>query len=226
MSLDGASAIVVGAGRVGSPAALYLAAAGVGRIGIVDRAEVDVGVADELLHFAPDAGVPKAANAAVKLGALNPDVAVDTYPVAFEAGNAEAIVTGADVVLDSVRSEDSPWLVNDACCAAGAPFVKALLSHSGGELVAVVPGRSACARCAFGDGLPEAPDAALPAAAAGVLGALQALAGLRLLAPGGEESDATLLSLDARTGEVSARRGERRADCPACADSAPASQSS
>src|SRR5947208_8490586 len=99
--LRSASAIVVGAGALGSPAALYLAAAGVGRIGIVDCDAVELSnLHRQPLHFTPDIGLGKADNAAVKLGALNPEAIVEPYPVELTTENAEAIVTGADVVVD------------------------------------------------------------------------------------------------------------------------------
>ena len=118
--LGGAHAIVVGAGALGSPAALYLAAAGVGRIGVVDDDEVELSnLHRQVLHFTPDIGIGKAQNAAVKLSALNPEVQVEPYPARVDEQNAEAIVTGADVVLDCTDSFETRYAVNDACCAQG-----------------------------------------------------------------------------------------------------------
>src|SRR5207248_11140394 len=103
--LRAASAIVVGAGALGSPAAMYLTAAGIGRIGVVDSDAVELSnLHRQLLHFTPDVGVAKAENAAVKLRALNPEVVVDAYPARLDASNAEAIFTGAGVVLDCADS--------------------------------------------------------------------------------------------------------------------------
>src|SRR4051812_45637107 len=99
--LKQATVIVVGAGALGSPAATYLAAAGVGRLGIVDEDVVELSnLHRQPLHYTPDVGRQKAENAAVKLGVLNPEVALDPYPVRIDASNAPAIVIGADVVVD------------------------------------------------------------------------------------------------------------------------------
>src|SRR3954447_21580410 len=116
--LSEASVIVVGAGALGSPVGMYLAAAGVGRIGVVDSDAVDLSnLHRQPLHFTPDVGLGKADNAAVKLGALNPETVVDPYPVRLEEINAEAIVTGADLVVDCSDTFATRYLVNDACCA-------------------------------------------------------------------------------------------------------------
>ncbi|MDQ3936522.1 MAG: HesA/MoeB/ThiF family protein [Actinomycetota bacterium] len=178
--LRDASAIVVGAGALGSPAALYLAAAGVGRIGVVDPAEVELGdLQRQPLHFTPDLTLPKAQNAAVKLRALNPEVQVEPYPARLVELNGEAIVAGADVVLDCTNDFESSRAVNDACCSARVPFVTGAVGGLGGFVLAVAPGETACHRCA----LPEDPGRATGAlgALAGVVGSLQALEALKLL---------------------------------------------
>src|SRR3954468_11956339 len=125
-SLREASVIVVGAGALGSPVATYLAAAGVEHIGVGDHDAVDLSTLHrQPLHFTPDLGLPKASNAVVKLSALNPEILVQDYPVRLETGNAEAIVMGADLVVDCSDSFETRYLVNDACCAQGVPLVEA-----------------------------------------------------------------------------------------------------
>jgi molybdopterin-synthase adenylyltransferase len=172
-----AHAIVVGLGALGSPAALYLAAAGVGRLGVVDPAVVEPGdPAREILHFAPDIGLPKAENAAVKLRALNRDVHVEPYPAELTAENGLAIVAGADVVLDCTRAR----VADAACRETGTPLVWGSLAD-GGRVVSVEPGQTPRERS-----LDLGEDA--PAALAGVVGSLQALEALRLLGRGRDES--------------------------------------
>src|SRR3954452_23388809 len=120
--LKAATAIVVGAGALGSPAATYLVAAGVGHLGVVDEDVVELSnLHRQPLHFTPDLGLPKATNAMVKLGALNPEIQVDQYPVRLEEQNAEAIVMGADLVLDCSDTFETRYVVNDACCSQGVP---------------------------------------------------------------------------------------------------------
>ena len=169
-----AHAIVVGLGALGSPAALYLAAAGVGRIGVVDPAAVgEEDPARAILHFAPDIGLPKAENAAVKLRALNREVHVEPYPAELTADNGFAIVAGADVVLNCTGSP----AVDDACREAGVPLVAASLDD-GGQVVSVEPGQPPSVR-RLGLATPDAEEA--PAALAGAVGSAQALEALRLL---------------------------------------------
>src|SRR5947209_11806862 len=163
-------AVVVGAGALGSPAATYLAAAGVGRLGIVDSDAVELSnLARQPLHFSPDIGLMKAENAVVKLSALNPESQVEAYPVALTPDNAEPIVMGADVVIDCSDSFETRYAVNAACCAQRVPLVEAGVLGFGGLVMSIRPGLSACYRCAF-DVAP--PVGAVPSCReAGVLGA-------------------------------------------------------
>lgn len=179
--IEHAHAIVVGLGALGSPAALYLAAAGVGRIGVVDAAVVgEDDPARALLHFAPDVGLPKAENAAVKLRALNRDVHVEPYPAELTADNGLAIVAGADVVLACTGGP----VAEDACREAGVPLVWASL-EGGGRVVSVQPGEEPRVLHADPAG---AGGGGEPAALAGVIGSLQALEALRLLERRRDES--------------------------------------
>ena len=198
-----AHAIVVGLGALGSPVALHLAGAGVGRLGVVDPGVVEEGdPARAPLHFHADLGIPKSQNAAVKLHALNPRVHVEPYPALLDELNAEAIVMGADLVVDCTGG----LAANDACCAAGVPLVWA---SGGGHVMGVRPGESACVRCAelpaaWGDGAP-----------AGVIGALAAVEAVRMLDGAGRPGE--LLRVDAGTLEVARTPVARRDECPSCA---------
>jgi molybdopterin/thiamine biosynthesis adenylyltransferase len=173
LALREASAIVVGAGALGSPVAAYLAAAGVGRLGIVDEAAVaPADLAGQPLHYTPDLGVAKTESAAAKLRFLNPEVVVEPYRVRFDETTAAGLVDGQDLVVDC---SDAPYAVNAACCAAGVPLV----TGGAGVVMAIRPGETACLRCAFPDALPERADALGPAA--GAIGSLMAMDALKLL---------------------------------------------
>jgi molybdopterin/thiamine biosynthesis adenylyltransferase len=209
-----ANAIVVGLGSLGSPVALYLAAAGVGRLGVVDPAVVELGdLSRQPLHFTPDLGVPKAQNAAVKLRALNPEIVVEPYPARVDAGNALAIVAGADVVVDCTGGAE----VNDACCAAGIPLVWGATT---GHVLAVRPGESACLRCVYPSELPLRLRG--PGALAGIVGSMQALEALKQLSGVGRPLLDTLLQFDGETMEQALLPVARRDECPSCAVPAPA----
>jgi molybdopterin-synthase adenylyltransferase len=219
--LKAARAIVVGAGALGSPAGAYLAAAGVGQIGLVDSDEVELSnLARQPLHFTPDRGRNKAESAAEKLRVLNPEVLVEAYPVRLEPMNAEPIVAGADVVVDCSDSFETRYLVNDACCVQDVPLVEAGVLGFEGLVLSIRPGESACYRCAF----PTPPAAAASCREAGVLGAItgivgatQALEALKLLTGVGEPLLDRILRLDALTMGQTLIGTARREGCPACA---------
>ena len=222
-SLRGASVIVVGAGALGSPVATYLAAAGVGHIGVVDHDAVELSnLHRQPLHFTPDLGLPKATAAAVKLRALNPEVQVEEYQVRVEEANAEAIVAGAGVVLDCSDNFDTRYLLNDACCAQGVPLVSGAVLGFSGQVMTVVPGRSACYRCAFATppppgSVPSCREAGVLGATAGIVGSIQALEALKLLAGVGRPLLDRILQLDALSMDQTLVSTERHPDCPACA---------
>ncbi|MEA2373558.1 MAG: molybdopterin-synthase adenylyltransferase [Thermoleophilaceae bacterium] len=221
--LASAAAIVIGAGALGSPVALYLAAAGVGRIGVVDSDSVErSNLHRQLLHFTPDLGLPKAQNAAVKLSALNPEVQIEPYPVRLEEANAEAIVAGADVAVDCSDSFETRYLVNDACCAQGVPLVSGSVLGFAGQVMTVQPGESACYRCAFPTpppvgSVPSCREAGVLGATAGIDGSTQALEALKVLAGVGRPLLDRILNLDAASMEQTMVATSRRDDCPACA---------
>jgi molybdopterin/thiamine biosynthesis adenylyltransferase len=219
--LKQSSVMVIGAGALGSPAATYLAAAGVGQIGVVDEDAVELSnLHRQPLHFTPDLGLPKASNAVVKLSALNPEVQVDQYPVRLEAANAEAIVMGADLVVDCSDSFETRYVVNDACCSQGVPLVEAGVLGFGGLVMSIRPGESACYRCAFPTQPLEAPscrDAGVLGAMAGIVGSIQALEAIKLLADVGEPLLDTILQIDGAAPAFTRVATARVPDCPACA---------
>ena len=219
--LKAARAIVVGAGALGSPVATYLAAAGVGQIGVVDGDVVELSnLHRQPLHLTPDLGARKAEAAAAKLGLLNPEVVVESYPVMLEEGNAEAIVMGADVVVDCTDSFEARYLVNDACCAQRIALVEGGVVAFDGLVMSIRPGESACYRCAF----PEAPATArgcreegVLGAMAGAIGSFMALEALKLLGRVGEPLLDRFLQVDGRDLSQTHVATTRRLDCPACA---------
>ncbi len=230
--LKGGRAIVVGAGALGSPVATYLAAAGVGQIGLVDYDVVELSnLHRQPLFFTPDVEAPKAEVAAAKLGLLNPEVAIEPYPVELSEANAEAIVMGADVVVDCTDSFESRYTVNTACCAQSVPLVEAGVVAFEGLVLSIRPGESACYECAF----PVVPppesrrgcrEAGVLGAMAGVIGSLQALEALKLLSGVGEPLLDRIVRVDGMTSEQTVVATSRREDCPACGDRAPVEASS
>jgi molybdopterin/thiamine biosynthesis adenylyltransferase len=220
LAVSEASVLVIGAGALGAPVALYLAGAGVGRIGILDDDEVDVSnLHRQPLHYTPDIGVPKAESAAAKLRFLNPDIVVEAYQVRASAENAAALVEGQDLVVDCSDSFATRYAVNAACCAARVPLVEAGVLGMAGLVMSVKPGRTACYRCAFPSEPADAPrcaDAGVLGPAAGVIGSLQALEALKLLTGVAPAIADGFLQVDLASAEFLRVRTTRRADCPDC----------
>jgi molybdopterin/thiamine biosynthesis adenylyltransferase len=214
-AVGAASVLVVGAGALGSPVATYLAGAGVGRLGIVDDGDVELSnLHRQHLHFTPDLGVAKAQSAASKLRFLNPDIVVEPYQAAF----APAMVEGQDLVVDCTDSFVARYAVNAACCAAGVPLVEAGVVGLTGLVMAIRPGDTACYRCAFPHEPADAPscaEAGVLGPAAGVIGSLQALEALKLLA-GLPALTGAFLQVDLAALDVLRVTVKRRADCPDC----------
>jgi molybdopterin-synthase adenylyltransferase len=229
--LRSASVMLIGAGALGSPAGQYLAAAGVGRIGVVDHDAVELSNLNrQPLHYTPDVSLMKAENAKVKLSALNEDVLVESYPARLDEANADAIVLGADVVVDCSDSFETRYVVNDACCANGVPLVEAGVLGFSGLVLSVVPGRSACYRCAFPvapppGSVPSCREAGVLGATAGIVGSIQALEALKLLTGVGEPLLDRILQIDGATLTFTTVTTERQDGCPACAR-VPAAQQS
>jgi molybdopterin/thiamine biosynthesis adenylyltransferase len=217
LALGEASVLVIGAGALGSPVAQYLVGAGVGRVGIVDSDAVEVSnLHRQTLHYTADVGGAKAHSAAVKLGLLNPRVVVEPYQARF----APAMLEGADLVVDCSDSFDTRYEVNAACCAARLPLVEGGVIGLSGLVMAIRPGESACYRCAFPEAPPSAPscaEAGVLGPAAGVIGSLQALEALKLLAGLDSALLDAFLQVDLHDHTFLRVATSRRADCPDCA---------
>ena len=205
--LLGAKVLIVGAGGLGAPAALYLAAAGVGTIGIVDADEVDLSnLQRQIIHTTPDIGRPKVESAAETMGAVNPDVTVEAYQEFVDSSNIERLIAPYDFVIDGVDNFQTKFLINDACVAAGKPFVHAGIIRFRGQLMTYVPGRGPCYRCIFkemppADAVPTCKQAGVIGVVAGVIGCLEALEAVKYILGVGELLTGRLLTFDALAGE-------------------------
>jgi molybdopterin/thiamine biosynthesis adenylyltransferase len=220
LALRDASVLMIGAGGLGSPVALYLAGAGVGRLGIVDDDDVELSnLHRQPLHFTPDAGMPKAESAAAKLRFLNPDIVVEAYRMRVDDVNAAGLIEGQDLVIDCSDSFETRYAVNAACCAAGIDLVEAGAVGWTGLVMTVLPGRGPCYRCAFPTAPEDAPscaEAGVAGPVVGVVGSLQALEALKLLTGSQPPLLDAFLSLDLATLETTRVSVSRRPDCPDC----------
>jgi len=217
-----AKVLIVGAGGLGSPAALYLAAAGVGTIGIVDNDVVDLSnLQRQIAHRTKDVGRPKVESARESMEAINPDVTVKTYETLLCTNTINDVIAGYDFVLDGTDNFPTKFLVNDACVMAGIPFSHGGILRFDGQTMTIVPGVSSCYRCTFReppppDAVPTCSQAGVLGAIAGMLGTIQAAEALKFITGVGTLLTDTLLSFNAK--EMTFRRVhlKRRDNCPLC----------
>ena len=215
------SVLLVGAGGLGSPVALYLAAAGVGTIGIADGDVVSVtNLQRQVLHSTPDVGRPKVDVARERIAALNPDVKVETYEYYLSESNALELIRPYDFVIDGTDNFSTKYLVNDACVMLGKAFSMGGISRYSGQLTTHVPG-SACYRCLF----PEPPVKSdvetcamvgVLGSIAGMLGTIQATECIKYLAGVGGLLTNALLTFDALSMQWNRFDFPQRADCQLC----------
>jgi molybdopterin/thiamine biosynthesis adenylyltransferase len=215
--------LVVGAGGLGAPALLYLAAAGVGTIGIIDGDEVDLSnLQRQIIHFTPDVGKTKVQSAKEKIRQINPDVNVVTYHEFFTAGNAFEIIRYYDFIVDGTDNFHAKFLINDACVLAGKPFSHGSILRFDGLTVTSQPG-TACYRCIFHaapppDAVPTCSQAGVLGAIPGMLGAIQAAEALKFLTGTGNLLTDRLLIFDAKEMVFKTIDVEKNRQCPVCGE--------
>lgn len=202
--LSQAKVLIAGAGGLGSPAAMYLAAAGVGTIGIVDADVVDLSnLQRQILHGTGDIGVPKTDSAAETIRDLNPNVEVKTYNVYLDSSNIRDIIRGYDFVVDGTDNFAAKFLINDACVMEKIPFTHAGILQFYGQIMTVIPGETPCYRCVFRkppEGyVQNCKDAGVIGALAGVIGCMQALEAIKYITGTGELLTGRMLTFDALT---------------------------
>lgn len=221
--LKAARVLVVGAGGLGSPSALYLAAAGVGTLGIVDCDRVEASnLQRQVLFDSLGLGQPKAGAARERLAALNPEIEVVAHELELRAANVRDVLRDYDVVLDGTDRLPTRYLVNDACVILGKSLVSAAIHRFEGQLMTYVPGRGPCYRCLY----PEVPEGLVPNCAdagvlgvlPGVLGALQATEAIKLVVGVGEPLLGRLLVYDALDLSFREFTFDRRRDCAVCGE--------
>jgi adenylyltransferase/sulfurtransferase len=224
--LKGARLLLVGAGGLGSPAALYLAAAGVGHLTVVDFDVVDVtNLQRQVLHGTGAVGRPKVESARERLHDLNPHVVVEPVTERFSPANAAALVGAHDLVVDGSDSFVTRYLVNDACVLAGKPNVHASVFRFEGQATVLSTRGGPCYRCIYpsppaADEVPSCSEAGVLGVLPGLLGVIQATEALKLVAGIGEPLVGRLLLVDALSMAFRTMRVSRDPACPACGDGA------
>lgn len=224
-ALKAARVLCVGTGGLGSPIAMYLAAAGVGTIGLVDYDVVDFSnLQRQLLHMTRDVGRPKVESAAERLRAINPEIRVEPHQVTLTSANALELLTGYDLVVDGTDNFPTRYLLNDACVLTDRPYVYgSIFRFEGQTSVFAAPG-GPCYRCLYPE--PPPPDLVPTCAEGGVLGVLPGIIGtiqaseaLKLVLRAGVPLVGRLLVLDALRMRFREVRLEKDPDCPVCGTS-------
>lgn len=218
--LQAARVLVVGLGGLGSPVAYYLAAAGVGTVGLLDSDAVELSnLQRQILHATRRIGQAKTASAAAALGDLNPGVALRQHAERLTAASAEVRLEEYDFVVEACDTFEAQFLINDACLALRKPFVTAGVVALSGQALFVVPGKTPCLRCVLADvpeGVPCTADSGVLGATAGVLGCIEALEALRYIAglwEPPEDGCGRLHRLDGDAMQLTTLRVPRRHDC-------------
>lgn len=222
--ISASKALIIGMGGLGAPAAFYLAAAGVGTLGIVDGDSVErSNLQRQIIHFTPDIGTAKVDSAAAKIRALNPEVNVLPFHVFAHANNIRGLIRGYDFIIDGTDHFESKFLINDACVIENIPFSHGGILGFSGQTMTVFPGKSACYRCVFSappprDGVPTCSQAGVLGAIAGMLGTIQAAEALKILSGAGAPLLDYLLTFDAKTMDFRKVALRKRPDCPVCGE--------
>jgi len=222
--LKAARVLVIGAGGLGSPSALYLAASGVGTIGVVDFDSVDVSnLQRQVIFDSASVGTPKAKAACTRLLSLNPHIDLVAHQLELRADNVLQLFGRYDIVLDGTDRFGTRYLSNDACVILRKPLVSAAIHRFEGQAMTYVPERGPCYRCLFpappGEGLvPNCAEAGVLGVLPGVMGTIQATEAIKLIVGAGEPLIGRLLTYDALAMRFEEFRFKRRADCAVCGD--------
>lgn len=216
--------LIIGAGGLGAPIALYLAAAGVGTIGIADADVVDVtNLQRQVIHFTPDIGKPKVESAAEKMRAINPDVTVRTYQEWIRAANIAGLLADYDFVIDGTDNFATKFLINDACVLGKKPYSHGGILRFAGQTLTVKPGESACYRCIFPapppkHAIPTCSEAGVIGVLPGVIGTIQATEAIKFLLGIGDLLTGRLLTYNAKSMKFREIMINRNAKCPVCGE--------
>lgn len=222
--IKAAKVLVVGAGGLGSPVLMYLAAAGVGQLGVIDADVVDLSnLQRQIIHTTPDIGKKKAESAADTIKALNPSCEVEVINELFSVKNAAELVERYDIIVDGTDNFAAKFLINDACVLGGKPLSHAGILRFRGQLLTIIPNEGPCFHCLFDappppGSVPSCREAGVLGAVAGVIGTLQATEVLKLILGVGQPLVGRLLTWDALDQKFRNVPVKRNPACPVCGE--------
>jgi len=219
-----AKVLIVGCGGLGSPVSLYLASAGIGKIGLVDSDKVELNnLQRQIVHFTEDVGKPKVLSARRKLSAINPDVKIEIYETRLTSDNIMEIIKDYDIVVDGSDNFPTRYLVNDACIFTKKPFSHAGIMRFYGQATTIIPYKGPCYRCIFSQppppgSVPSCQEAGIIGPVGGLLGVVQALEVIKFVLGKGALLVGKLLIVDALNMDIRKVNIRRNPNCPVCGE--------
>lgn len=219
-----AKVLLVGAGGLGCPVGYYLAAAGVGTLGIVDNDAVELSnLQRQIAHSMDRLGINKAESAKQTFEALNPDVNVVPIKERINCGNIMEIINGYDIVVDGTDNFPTRYLINDACVLAGKPLVSGSILRFSGHVTTIIPRKGHCYRCQYGEPprageSPSCQEAGVLGVLPGIIGSLQAMEVLKIILGKGNLLSGFYIDYDALKAEFKKRRVPKMRDCEVCGE--------
>jgi len=214
--LKNSKVLIVGAGGLGGPVCLYLAAAGVGHMTVCDRDVVELSNLNrQILHSNNDIGTAKSASALKTLSALNPDITIETHHVSIDDSNITKLAEGTNLMVDCLDNIQTRQVLNRYCIRTNTPLLHAGIDNWNAQLTLIVPGETACISCLFGDATDTTEPKPVLGAVAGVVGTMQALEAIKFLI-GNSALKNILLYFDAKSLEWTKINIERNPHCKVC----------
>lgn len=216
--------LIIGTGGLGAPCGFYLAAAGVGKIGLLDSDKVELNnLQRQIAHTTADIGIPKVDSGCSRFKALNPEVELVTHHLRLDSGNILEIIKDYDIVVDGSDNFPTRYLVNDACVMANKPLAHAGIFRYDGQIMTILPGQGPCYRCLFPEpppigAVPSCQEGGILGAVAGVLGVLQANEVLKFILGIGEMLVGRLLIFNALDSTFRIVKVPRDKDCLVCSE--------
>jgi len=217
LRLKNAKVTIVGVGGLGCPVALYLTAAGVGRITLIDKERIELSNLNrQILHWSMDIGKFKTFSAIKKLSKLNPLIKFESYEEEIEKENIRELIKGSNVVVDCLDNWKTRFILNEACVSERIPLVHAGVHSWYGQITTIMPGKGPCLRCILLKTPKEEEKFPILGVTAGILGLLEALEAIKIIVGLGNPLVGRILFFDGETSSFQEAQVQRRRDCPVC----------
>ena len=217
LKLKNAKVTIVGVGGLGCPVALYLTAAGIGRITLIDKEKIELSNLNrQVLHWSVDIGKFKTSSAIEKLSKLNPLIKFESYEEEIERESIRELIKGSNVVVDCLDNWKTRFILNEACVSERIPLVHAGVHSWYGQITTIMPGKGPCLRCILPKTPKEEEKFPVLGVTAGVLGLLEALEAIKIIVGLGKPLVGRILFFDGETSSFQEAQVQRKKDCPVC----------